>query len=102
LYFPDSFQIEEKMAPNASTSASEQVDELFDVKNAFFTGNFQTCINEAQKLKARTKTNVADPDPVGSVYYWLSWIRIRISYADPDPAALKLITLCNFNYFFFT
>jgi len=20
----------------------------------------------------------ADPDPLGSVYYWLSWIRIRI------------------------
>jgi len=36
-----------------------------------------------------------DPDPVGSVYDWLSWIRIRILYMDPDPdpAAFKMITI---------
>jgi len=32
------------------------------------------------------KDSVADPDPVGSVHNWLSWIQIYISYTDPDPA----------------
>ena len=38
-------------------------------------------------------SSVADPDlyPARSVFYRLSWVRIRILCTDPVPAALKLV-----------
>jgi len=56
------------MAPS-----TDNVDELFDVRNAYFTGNFQTCINEAQKLKLMDPALALERD----VFLYRSYLALK-------------------------
>jgi hypothetical protein len=38
------------------------------------------------------ETSVADPDPDGSTFILVNWIRIRIGNTDPDSGGPKLPT----------
>ncbi|XP_052100820.1 coatomer subunit epsilon-like [Mytilus californianus] len=40
------------------------VDELFEIRTAFYTGNYQLCINEAPKLKTNNPKSKVDKDVI--------------------------------------
>lgn len=49
------------------------VDPLFDVKNAYYIGNYQGCINEAQRIKTDDINQKKDLD----VFIYRAYISLK-------------------------
>lgn len=76
--------------------AGAEVDELFDVKNSLYIGNYQHCINESQKVKLRDDASRIERDVflyralLGQRKYGVVQSQIKPG-AAPPLQAIKLL-----------
>lgn len=63
---------------------------FFDIKNAFYTGNYQTCVNEAQKLKLSDPELSTDRDVLMYRAY-LALKKFRVVLEEVGPSSKPLL-----------
>ncbi|KAB7504542.1 Coatomer subunit epsilon [Armadillidium nasatum] len=78
-------------------SNQQDLDELFEIKNSFYIGNYQHCINEAQKLKPSSNELQLERDVflyralIGQRKYGVVINEVKSS-SPPPLQALKLLS----------
>lgn len=76
-------------------ASSNNSDPLFEIRNAFFIGNFQYCINEAQKSKFNDPAHQLEKD----IYMYRSYIAqrkfgvVKYEIKSSSPAELQCILM---------
>ncbi|KAI5724752.1 hypothetical protein M8J77_006708 [Diaphorina citri] len=73
-----------------SSTADNEVDELFDVRNSYYLGNYQQCIKEGQRLKATDPKVLLEKD----FYVWRSYLaqkKYKVVLEEKLPEELSCI-----------
>lgn len=78
-------------------SRQQEIDELFEVRNYFYIGNYQQCINEAQKLRKPSSPEIAIQRDIYTYRSYMAQNKFLVvldeihGAAPPEIVPLKLL-----------